>query len=277
MAPMHHHSGHRARMRARYEKSPESFADHELLELLLFYVIPQKDTNALAHELINQFGSLSSVFEATPAQLKTVNGMGDVSSLIFPLIMDLFRRYMGEKKTLEPAPNLLEAVANRLASRYLGRTYEVVMAVGLDAGHRIVGDFQIGAGNRNSCEIDLRLLADFCCKFDPCHIVLVHNHPSGICLPSSEDYLASDMIRTFLASLKINLFDHLIFDGRGDFISFSQSNLLNPERKTDRPLYSVIIPNEEFRNADEGIEGSEETGLAVAEIMTKNQNKQNRS
>ena len=97
------HGGHRQRMRERYAKQGlDGFAPHEVLELLLFYAIPQKNVNPLAHKLIDRFGSLYGVLNASPKQLQQVEGIGEYAATFLPLLQDAVRQAMrtrGERQS----------------------------------------------------------------------------------------------------------------------------------------------------------------------------------
>lgn len=235
----HLHAGHRDRLRARYRQSPETVSDHELLELLLYYAIPQKDTNALAHRLLDRFGDLSGVLFASEEQIRTVDGMGDVSSLLFPLMQDLFRRHATQRAS---APRLAtcyraEDVADRYLPIFERLAQEKVMVIGLDQNFRIVGDAVVGEGTFDNCTIDMTRVCDFVTYNKPRFMVMAHNHPSGIGLPSESDMIATGNVKQFLAQLHVVLLDHLIFDGRGDYISFHQSKYM----QEGHPVYSMAI------------------------------------
>ena len=104
------HSGHRDRLRERYlTEGLDNFPPHNVLELLLFYSVPRRDTNVLAHRLIEQFGSLVGVLNAAPEQLAQVEGIGMNAALHLHLVADIARRYYAE--AISPPPNDAERTA----------------------------------------------------------------------------------------------------------------------------------------------------------------------
>ncbi|MBQ5742871.1 MAG: DNA repair protein RadC [Clostridia bacterium] len=220
----HSHGGHRARLRKRFSRDSRNFEDHELLELVLFYAIPQKDTNALAHDLLQRFGSLNGVLNATPDQLKTVPGMGETSSQMFPAMLELLRRYL---RNLTDRKLLSGYDATRIGSHYLstffGMQDECVLAIALNRDYSVKGDRMIGQGSFCSTQINTPQLSRFISDMAPCHIVIAHNHPSGIALPSEADYVTTERLRDFVFECGSTLVDHLIFDGQGDFVSMGAS------------------------------------------------------
>ncbi len=267
MALNHLHGGHRARLRARFQKSPDSLEDHELLELLLFYAIPQKDTNALAHALLHRFGSFSNVINAAPDQIREVPGMGETSSQMFSVMAEAFRRYLREqvvrvKRTVyDPA-----AVGSLYLSRFFGITQEHVIAIALDQDFSVQGEIELGTGDFFSAPVNTTKLSRFIGRMHPYYVVIAHNHPSGVALPSPEDFKTTDMVRAFVRSCGSCLIDHLIFDGRGDFVSLGVSGQMDDN--ANRYYYQVTqVP---FDTPGE-IRFSFRKMPLVAEIMTKNQ------
>ncbi|MBO5222229.1 MAG: hypothetical protein J6C26_07935 [Clostridia bacterium] len=241
MEKKHHHGGHRARLRQRYLSSPESVNDHELLELLLFYAIPQKDTNELAHRLLARFGSFSELLFASRSQIAAVEGMGETSALLFPLIQDLFRRHLKEVIDQSPQKTLqryhVPVVANRYLPLFDGLRVEKLLVVGLDVNHRVIGDVLVASGDQDSARLNIPNLSKFLLQHDPKYVVVAHNHPSGVGLPSESDYAATDSLRGYLDYWGIPLLDHLIFDGQGDYVSFLESGNL----QVSRPSYGVWL------------------------------------
>ncbi len=227
MSQNHLHGGHRARLRARFHKAPELLEDHELLELLLFYAIPQKDTNALAHGLMQQYESLAGVLDAKYEQLRDFPGLGDTSALLLPAVLELTRRYHAEKSEFKPlgwySPS---AVGDLYLPRFYGKTEEEVHAIALGRDFSVKADICLGVGNSRSAPVDTRVLCDFVRRMCPCKIIIAHNHPSGIGLPSDGDYFVTDRLKLLVADAGAELIDHLIFDGNGDFVSFKDSNFM---------------------------------------------------
>ena len=116
-----------------------------------------------------------------------------------------------------------EAVADHYLPLFEGLQRERVMVVGLDSRFRTVGDAIVGEGSFDNCTIDMVRVSDFITYNKPRFVVLAHNHPSGIGLPSESDLAATQNVKQFLAQLEVVLLDHIIFDGRGDYVSFAQS------------------------------------------------------
>ncbi len=237
MAPNHPHGGHRSRLRARFEKSPKTLEDHELLELLLFYGIPQKDTNTLAHNLLRKFDSLSGVVDAQYGQLKSVPGLGDTSALLLPVVQEIIRRYFWEKTRREP-PEAYDSgyLGFQASPLFVGQYTENVYALALRRDFSVKDYVCIGTGGVNSAPINLKVLYSFVESVGNCYIAVAHNHPSGVGLPSPQDYFATDRIRMFIEDAGGHFLDHLIFDVTGDFVSLRESGQLY---RANRKLYMV--------------------------------------
>ncbi len=262
----HSHGGHRARLRARFQKAPDSLEDHELLELLLFYAIPQKDTNGLAHDLLNRFGSFRNIVNADASKLSDVPGMGEVSSQLFPVIQELIQRYLREQlstrslKYYDP-----KYIGGLCLSKFFNKREEHVFALALDSNFEIVAEKEIGAGDLMSSPIDIVQFSDFVHKHKPCRIVVAHNHPSGFALPSEEDYKTTDFLRGYVASCGTRLLDHLIFDGRGDFVSLGDSKQMDGKNR----FYYEVRQEKDKGTGEVHFVITEQ--LLVSDILTKDQ------
>ena len=122
------HGGHRERVRKRFiSEDLDNFSPHNVLELLLFYAIPQKDTNEIAHRLLNTFGSLSGVFDAPIEELKNVNGIGENAAVFIKLLPSACRRYMDDKFGKAHTINSPEAAGKFLKPKYIGVMDEIAI------------------------------------------------------------------------------------------------------------------------------------------------------
>ena len=244
MPPKHHHAGHRSRLRARFTANPTVLPDHEILELLLFYALPQKDTNEIAHKLLERFGTLSGVLYAPVEQICTVEGLGDISATMFPVMKELFSRVMreshGRKKVRKPIYDA-NAVGALFLPRFANLKRERVMIIGMNNSFHVIADEWIAEGSRDTASFVITDILEFIVRYKPHCLVLAHNHLSGVGLPSSEDFKATEDVEVALKLMDIPLVDHLIFDGQGDFVSFAQSG----ELLQSRPQYRVQVRDSE--------------------------------
>lgn len=215
------HKNHRARVRETIRKTGvESIPDINLLEYLLFYSIPRKDTNEIAHSLLDTFGSLSGVLNASYEELLEVEGMGENSALLISLIPGISRRYVesGEKKKI----NLSEPdeAGEYLRTKYFGVKKEVFYMLCLDASGNLLNCCKLGEGIPDNVLVDKRqaLEAAFRNKADT--VIFAHNHPNGIAAPSKDDI---DMTGEFVGIFRkvgIRVADHIIIAGN-DYLSLA--------------------------------------------------------
>lgn len=215
------HKNHRARMRQTIKKTGvENIPDINLLEYLLFYSIPRKDTNEIAHNLLDTFGSLSGVLNASYEQLLEVEGMGENSALLISLIPGISRRYVesGEKKRINLSEP--EEAAEYLRTKYFGAKKEIFYMLCLDATGNLLNCCKLGEGIPENVLIDKRqaLEAAFRSKADT--VIFAHNHPNGIAAPSKDDIdMTGDFIGIF-RKVGIRVADHIIIAGN-DYLSLA--------------------------------------------------------
>ncbi len=223
------HKEHRRRVKNRYlAEGLEGFSEVHTLELLLFFAIPQGDVNELAHQLLNHFGSLRQVLEAPVEQLMAVKGMGEHSAILVSMIRGLVRKYMiCQGKAFQPL-NTLEDCGRYLMDRFIGYRDEVVMLLCLDAKRKPIACQLINEGSVNSTEISVRKVMEAALLHNATTVILAHNHPSGIALPSGEDVVTTRRIAVALDAVGIPLADHIVVADR-DFVSMVQSGVYCPE------------------------------------------------
>lgn len=228
--PEHHHTGHRNRLKKRFQSEGlDSFELHNVVELLLFYGMPQRDTNQLAHTLVEEFGSLSAILDAGPQQLMSIKGVGENTATLLSLIPQVCRRYYQEKAEL-PAPqdNYVDILGRRLVAASIGRTVEVVYLFCFDNRMKELYFGVIGEGILDTVNVMTRKVAEIAIRCEATCIVLGHNHPTGFALPSSTDRQNTLELRRMLAPLSIRLLDHIVVAG-DDFVSMAQSGYLSPD------------------------------------------------
>lgn len=223
------HEDHRKRIKQRFLKDGiENMADHEVLELLLFYSIPRKDTNPLAHSLIERFGSLNKVLEAKPEELMQVDGIAEASVCLITLAFQLAKRYIRDaSKDNTKYYTGKESVEALLKSKFLGSKEENVYMISLDAAGRILNMNKIAQGGFTSASFDRRLVLEIAFRNKASAIVLVHNHLNGIGTPSRDDVEATKSIISAFFGLGVNLVDHLIYTDT-EIIAMSQIKKLAP-------------------------------------------------
>ena len=217
------HAGHRDRLKQRFlEQGLDGFTDVQALELLLFYSIPRQDTNPIAHRLLDHFGSLSHVLEADVEELKKIPGIKDHAATLLALVIDLCRYYQVNCAQQTEILTTLDACANYLVPRFFGRTKETVFLLCLDAKCKVLCCKEIGEGSVNSASISIRKVVETALGANATTVVLAHNHPSGIAVPSNEDIQTTQRIAAALNAVEIYLADHIVV-AEGDYVSMVQS------------------------------------------------------
>ena len=222
------HKEHRSRVKERFiQEGLTNFAEHEALELLLFYAIPRQDTNDLAHRLLEDFGSLRRVLDAPPAQLMQTEGVGEHTAILLNLVSGMSNKYMVSDI---PRTSLgsVEEIGGYLLDRFIGFRDEVVMLLCLDARRVPLVSRIIHRGSVNAAEISVRKVVEAAIAVNATTVILAHNHPSGIAVPSMEDIVTTRRIGYALNAVQIILEDHLVFADR-DFVSIRQSGYYDPD------------------------------------------------
>lgn len=217
------HGGHRERMRERLEKAgAESLADHELLEMLLYYAQPRRDTNETAHALIEECGSLTSVLESPAERLCRVPFVKENTSAYLRLLGELARRYTVQKLQPANAPmqqayDTPDKIASYLFPRFLGQKTERMLALLFDASMHLLDCFTVGQGSINSVSVTVRAVAQRAYQRDAAFVALAHNHPGGAAMPSAEDIRLTRDFESALSLVDIPLVEHFIFTDRSYF------------------------------------------------------------
>ena len=220
------HDGHREKMRARFLIAGlDSFAPHEALELLLYYAIPRRDTNAMAHALMERYGSLTAVLNAPVEDLQKVEGIGESAAILLRLVPQLCRRASVEEAAQETALNTTAKAGKYLLPLFSGQRRDVVYQLCLDRKSKLLACKKLGEGGVSSVVLDVRRVVENAILTSASAVVLAHNHPSGVALPSDEDYAITNKAKTALAAVGVELVDHIIV-ADGDFVSMTDSGYL---------------------------------------------------
>lgn len=235
---MGEHDHHRARLMDRFLKyGLDNFQDHEVLELLLFFAIPRIDTNPLGHRLMKEFSCLYSVLEAPVEELTKVDGIGSKSACLIHLVMELVRRYgidRQQHEALNQCMNSPEQFGSFLQPYFTGLRREVVMLACFDHKGKALSCDKISEGTLGEAYISPRAVVENALRHNAHGVVLAHNHPGGVALPSAADVEITTQIQKALQTVDIHLFDHLVFGsvtelGTGelqDYISLRQNRML---------------------------------------------------
>lgn len=217
------HQNHRSRMRETIRKTGiDSVSDVNLLEYLLFYSIPRKNTNEIAHRLLDAFGSLNGVFNASYDRLLEVEGMGESSALLISLVPGICRRYVesGYKKKVNLSEP--EDIANYVKTKFYGETKEQFYVICLDALGNLINCFKISEGSSETVTFDKRTALETALRVKADTVVFAHNHPNGVATPSRDDVDITGEFLTVFRKMGIRLADHIIVAGEETF-SFASS------------------------------------------------------
>jgi DNA repair protein RadC len=227
------HMGHRARVKELFLKTGlDSFSSHAVLELLLYYAIPRKDTNTIAHELIRRFGSLAGVFDAPMEELLKVKGIGKSAAVLIKMVPQLCRLY---EENLDSGKTVIcsyDDAGKYFSKKFIGRQNEVVMLMLLDSRNRILYCDTVSEGSATTANIYIKTVVRLAVRYNAVYAVLAHNHPSGECLPSKQDLDTTRWVYSALQTVEVQMIDHIIVSGN-DYFSMAQGKIMpelfNPE------------------------------------------------
>lgn len=218
------HTGHRQRLKDAYRKGGiDSLSDYNKLELLLFYAIPQRDTNPIAHALLEEFGSLSAVLEAAPESLCKVAGITENAALLIQYVGQL-TAYAEKERAQQRTRGILDTTtkcAEYLMPHFFGLKMEVVYLLCLDAKCKVITCRRLGEGSVNTADVSIRRIVETALQNNATSVVLSHNHPCGMCAPSAEDETTTVRIWQALDAVSVQLADHIIISG-GEFYSMAE-------------------------------------------------------
>ncbi len=213
------HRNHRQKVREKYYASGfRGMAAHNVLEMLLFFGIPYKDTNPIAHDLIDRFGSLPAVFEASRTDLLQIKGMTENAACLITMILPLYQKYSQELLKRRPKFKNIDETAAFLRTLYLdNNNVERVYVLCFDANDTLITYRMIGEGDVSSSSFDMRKLASAVLETNAASVVLSHNHPHGIAVPSPQDGIATSSISILLRTLNVRFSDHIIVTDKNHF------------------------------------------------------------
>ncbi len=225
------HTGHRQRLKDRFRREGlDNFDELYVLELLLFYCIPQKDTNPIAHRLLDQFGSLTKVLEASPTELEKVDGIGENAATFLSLITQVGRFYQTRRREEDEGMILsnMDKCCSYLMSHFFGRDVEMVYILCMDAKGKVLCCKKVGEGSVNSANVPIRRVVEIALGVNASSVILAHNHPSGLALPSADDIQTTHRLAMALDAVDIVLVDHIVVSN-DDYVSIVQSKYYQPK------------------------------------------------
>ncbi len=219
------HAGHRLRMKKKFiSQGADAFEDHTLLELMLYYIIPQKDTNEIAHKLIQKFGSFSGVFDAPVESLCEVSGITENGAVLIKLIPEIQRTYMRDKLNNVKIINGTSEAKKFFATEFANAVSEKFMMLCLDSKNKILKCSKISEGSITATEVNIRKIAQEAMSVNAVSVILAHNHPGGRAIPSAGDVRMTKAIIAALLPLDIVVWDHIIVADSKNILSMSDSD-----------------------------------------------------
>ncbi len=223
------HDGHRERLRTRFLKEGVAgFEEHNALELLLFYARPRCDTNEIAHRLIARFGSFAAVLDAPLEELTTVEGVGDKTALLLKMIPEMGAYYMESRSETGDVLDTTVKAGAYFLPKFFGKRSEEVLLACLDDKRKVLRCSLISQqGMVNAVAISVRKIVDEAMRSGATGVMLAHNHPGGVALPSANDKLVTKQVFTALRYVSVRLLDHIVV-ADNDFVSMADSGYFEP-------------------------------------------------
>ena len=219
--------GHRQRLRARLlTAGPESVADHELLELVLFLALPRRDTKPIARALLTRFGSFANTIAAPLTELVAVEGMGEAGAAALKTVQAAALRLVRSEVQGRPVLANWDALMSYLMAQLSRERIEQFRVLFLDNKNRLLADEAQGRGTVDHTPVYPREVAKRALELHASALILVHNHPSGDPAPSRQDIEMTKEIGHAVGTLGVTLHDHVIV-GNGRWLSFRAEGLLS--------------------------------------------------
>jgi len=224
--PDNPHKNHRARMRARYNASGfDGFADHEVLEFMLYYCYPRCDTNKIAHDFINKFGSLHNLLEADVETLQEVLGCTEKVAVFLSMIPAIANRYFRSRWGDATVLDKVETAGKYAIDLFVGETNENFYVLCLDKRFRLINTTRVSKGTTDEAAVYPREVFGTAIRNHATAIILAHNHPGGSMNPSSGDRRATIRISDGAELIGIDVIDHIIVAG-DTYFSFAQRDMI---------------------------------------------------
>ena len=221
------HEGHRKRLKEKYLSDANSLADHELLETLLFYAIPRKDTNEVAIKMIKTFGTLSALCEADPKDVATACKVNLNVALLISLVSRISKRNESKKANNNRAIkiNTPENAGKHAIELFRGAKYEQFYLICLNSQKWMTNSALVQEGTINEVAVYTRLIVELALRHEAHSVILSHNHPGGSLTPSKEDIDITRAIEAALETINIIVNDHIIVAGN-QYVSLKQHNYI---------------------------------------------------
>ncbi len=219
------HAGHRNRLKAEIISADitEPKPPVKLLEMLLFYGTPQKDTSPMAHDLIKTFGSFAGVLEADIDDILKVSGITRNSASLIKLMLPMLRTYTLEKYEFNETLKTLDEIGSYIFGKYFAVNKECLSLLCLNHLGKVLSFEIIMTGSVDSVGLSVRDIVSKVIKSNATAAVIAHNHPGGIALPSAQDIIVTEQLKRALSTISVELLDHIIISSE-DYVSMASSD-----------------------------------------------------
>lgn len=248
------HANHRQRLKTKFlNDSLENFAEHEMLELLLFYSIPQADTNPIAHELIKKFYNLHNVFDASIDNLTSIDGIGLHSAILIKLIPAIMQVYNQQSnRHITKISNQIIAM-EYVSELFKGISREEFFIICLNAKNEIIGSKKMSTGNSTKVEVQIRDVTNYIFKNNCERVILAHNHPHGNSEPSDEDLVMTHRVFNSCVLNDIDVLDHIIYSDEGCF-SFAEQNIMSQIKRDVLMMLKYNMNSSQYKKFSTSVE-----------------------
>ena len=221
---MAEHDGHRQRIIAKLDSG--TLEPHEILEVFLFNAIPRRNTNDIAHRLLNKFGSVDGVFRADVKQLQTVDGVGaSVASYLRTagMLFNIIQKERGE----ETFPEKFEPFSFKqfIAKAYQGEKMEVIDFYLINERQKILCRERYTCESKDFVQMSSRIPSELIARCKPAGLIIVHNHLTPNCMPSEMDDRATYQLQMICSMHNVLLCDHLIYSSAGIYSYYDTRRL----------------------------------------------------
>lgn len=246
------HADHRSRMQKRVEREGlTSLAAHEVLEYLLFFAIPRKDTNALAHRLIQHFGGFCEVLEASEEQLMEVDGIGPASARLIHSFREVERCYQIQKLREQH----IRLTTAKLCSEYVRPLFsdphrEEFYMIALNDHLEPLKNLRLGEGSPNAVKLDASTVIRSAVNSRCSCVLLAHNHPSGLVIASADDMNSTRRIMALLNQVDVEVVDHIILGQNDQYFSFEEHGHM-PKLKAELGISMRVSSSRDRKEKEE--------------------------
>lgn len=220
-----HYLGHRKRLKERFAKNPEQLADYEILELVLGYGMPRKDTKPLAKKLLDRFGTIKGVLRARPHEIRDIQGVGPGLELFWSIWGEFWSRTieasLPDKLVLSNPKPVVDVAISRLGNKEKEEFWVALV----DNKNRLLAFKQAFTGTVDQTAVYPREILSLALENNASGVILVHNHPGGDPTPSSQDRTLTARLEKIASELGLRLLDHIIV-AEEKYLSFKSEGLL---------------------------------------------------